>query len=96
MRDKHADGAAVDRAAQRPHQIIERCLQRPSDAHLRHDDGRQDRPQRQGKLQELRERESRQCGDRHPDGKCQLHAAMMSECAEVPPESCDAFHADYP
>ena len=56
MRNKHADGATVDRAAEGPHEIIERCLQRSSDAHLRHDDGCQYRPQRQGKLQELRKR----------------------------------------
>jgi hypothetical protein len=47
-------------------------------------------------LQELRKRESDQGSDRHPDGKCQLHATMMNECAKVPPEFCDALHADYP
>jgi hypothetical protein len=63
----HADGAAVDRAAEGPHEIIERCLQRPSDAHLRHDDGRQYRPQWQGKVQELRKRKRHQGGNRHPN-----------------------------
>ena len=58
MRNKQADGAAVDRAAESSDEIIERCLQRPSDAHLRHDDGRQYHPQRQGKLQGLCKRKS--------------------------------------
>jgi hypothetical protein len=46
-------------------------------------------------LQELRKRKSNQGGYRHPDRKGQLHAAMTNECAEVPPESGDALHADY-
>jgi hypothetical protein len=35
MRNQHANGAAVDRAAEGPHEIIECCFQRLSDAHLR-------------------------------------------------------------
>jgi hypothetical protein len=47
-------------------------------------------------LQELRKRKSDQRGNRHPDRKCQLHAAMMDEGTEALPESGDALHADYP
>jgi hypothetical protein len=47
-------------------------------------------------LQQLRKRERDQGGNRHPDGKRQLDAAMMNKGAEAPPESGDAFHADYP
>jgi len=52
MRNKDADGAAIDRAAEGAKEIVDRCLQRPSDVHLRDDDGRQDRPQWQVKVQE--------------------------------------------
>jgi hypothetical protein len=37
MRNKETDGTAVDRAAESSDEIIERCLERSSDAHLRHD-----------------------------------------------------------
>jgi hypothetical protein len=44
VRNKHRDRAAIDRAAQRPDQIIERGFQRPPDTHLRYDQGGDDRP----------------------------------------------------
>jgi hypothetical protein len=69
MRNKHADGAAIDRTAKRSDEIVEGRHQRASDAHLGHVDGGQYCPQRQGKLQELRERQSRERGYRHPDGQ---------------------------
>ena len=67
MRNKETDGAAVDRAAESSDEIVESCLQRFSDAHLRHDYGRHDRPQRQGELYKLRKRKSQHGGNCHPD-----------------------------
>src|SRR6516162_11774428 len=92
MRNEHTDGAAIDRAAKRTHEVIERCHERASDAHLRHDDGRQYRPQRQGKLQKLREREGHKRGDRHPDGKRELHTVPAQQSGNLGQKSCDALH----
>ena len=44
VRNERADGTGEYRAAERPRQIIGRGLERSADAHLRQDDGRQDRP----------------------------------------------------
>jgi len=44
-RNKDRDHTGVNRTAQRAYQIFDRCLQGPADAHLRHDNSRQHRPQ---------------------------------------------------
>jgi hypothetical protein len=64
---RKTDGASVDRPAESSDEIVERCLQRSSDAHLRHDYGRHDCPQRQGELYKLRKRKSQHGGNCHPD-----------------------------
>jgi hypothetical protein len=40
MWDKHADGAGVNRTAKSAQEIVERDLQRPPDAQLRHNESR--------------------------------------------------------
>ncbi len=96
VRDQRGDRARVDSAANRAGQIVHGRLQRPSEVHLREDDGRQHRPQRQGKMQPERQCESQEGGDRHPDREAQLHPVLQDLRPEPSPSGCGAAHRRLP
>ena len=51
--EQRGDGAGINRAPERTHQIVDGRLQRLAEAHLRQDHRRQHRPQWQGNMQQV-------------------------------------------
>src|SRR5581483_11978228 len=96
MRDQYGNCAGIDRPAEGADDILDCGLHRSPDAHLGDDDGSQDRPQAgQWKVQELRDRESKNGGNGHTQTEPQLRSVLADRHDQAGPNMCSA-HSELP